>query len=378
MKNYYDNVILPNRMRHLESLSEEERLKIFEAIGGPENLDNGFFTVVVMGKDTTGDRYGVDKDGMPLGRNDQTIVVMIDINNNKISAVSIPRDIAIPRNMYGESSPLTFNGLTWVDQNHMTENGGYVSLDREIAQKVLTDATGKYVDGMVEFDFTSTATLVDALFPEGVKIKMNDSFVPENEVLGKISGYRKGGYKSFIEGETYKFNGEAVVALLRSRETRLGDSYMRENDAARLITQIMKQMVEQFAHVNSYTELNERFNSLTSLIESTNNLENSGHLRAHFWGKDNRPTVFFKDILGKVGIEQLWEFAKAWQLKGDLVLPEFGYWSPSVKDMVAAPSYEHKVVFRSGVNKNDVAGYERNRVKFWGYLREKVDEFLKR
>lgn len=376
LRRYYNETILPGRINHLDTLSKEDRLKVFEAIGGPENIDNGLFTVAIMGKDTTGDRYGADKDGNPLGRNDQTIVVLVDINNNQVSAVSVPRDLALPAKMYGEATPNTFNGLTWINQFHSTENGGYVPLDREVAQRVITDAVGYYVDGMVEFDFESTATLVDSLFPDGVKIEMSDTFVPENEILGKISGYRKGGYNAFQEGQTYKFKGEAIVALLRARETRKGDSYQRENDASRIVSQLMMQMVTQFAEVQSPTELADRLESLKSLMESTDSLENTGHLRGHFWGEDQKPSSVFLDLLGKVGVDGMWNTARAYQTYGDEVIPEFSYFSPSTEDMVAAPWYEHKVVFPEGVDPKDPYQQQRDPLVFWSFLRENVKSLV--
>lgn len=377
LRKYYTDSVLPGRINHLNNLSKEDRQKIFESIGGPENIDNGLVTIAILGKDTTGDRFGADKDGNPLGRNDQSVVVIIDINNNQISVVSIPRTIAIPAGMYGKSTPDNINGLTWIDQAHPTQDGGYVPLDREIAQRVITDAVGYYLDGMVEFDFESTATLIDSLFPDGVKIEMSDSFVPENDVLGRISGWKKGGYKPFVEGKTYRFNGEAIVALLRARETRKEGAYQRESDASRVIAQLIEQMVKEFLSVDTPQALGNRIESIKLLAESTEQLEDSGNLRAHFWGERQRPTSILLNVLSSVGLDAMWNTAKSYQIHGEDILPTFAYFSPAAEDMVAAPGRDHHSFFESGIDENDPYKHQRNPLKFWDSLRQKVKSLVK-
>jgi anionic cell wall polymer biosynthesis LytR-Cps2A-Psr (LCP) family protein len=384
LRKYYDDTILPGRQNHLAGLSEEDRLKMLESVGGEENLNNGLFTVVIIGKDTWGEEGkeggGFDSNGNALGRNDQTQVVFVDINNNTINVISIPRDIALPTNMYGPSTPSNFNGLTWIDQVHSTEDGKYISLDREIAQKVITDATGYYVDGIVEFDFESAETIVDVLFPDGVEVTMQDTFYPECAPLGEISGIGNDGrYKPFLKGETYTFHGNEIVWLLRSRKTRQGDTYQREGDAAIIISELMVKMIHQFVDVNNPAELGQRLNSLKSLKESIISLESSGHLQGHFWGESKDPSTLLTDLL-RVIIEEpekMWNTAVSYNTYGREVFPTISYYSPKTEEMVAAPGREHKVVFPSGVRINNPEELERNPLVFWSYLREKVKLLIK-
>jgi len=377
LRPFYRETVLPSRMEFFNQLPEDIRMRYFEAIGGPEKIDNKIVTIVVMGKDTTGERYGLDKDGNPLGRNDQTIVLLIDIKNNKISAVSIPRDIAIPTGMYGTATPSTFNGFTWVNQEHSTENGSYVSLDRSYAQLAITEATGYFIDGMVEFDFKSAADLIDKLFPDGVQITMTDSFVPENEILGKISGYRRNGYKPFVKGETYAFDGAALVQFLRARETRSGDTYQRESDATALMLEISKQMLNQIFTASSIEELAQRIDAIKMTLESGKSLETEGHLMGYFWGTKKDSTYVLLDLIDKIGIKSIYDLTRSWVINGSVVAPQFESYSPKTEEMEAASWFEHKTVFPGGNNQKDPYGQERNPLKFWDYFRQKVADLVK-
>ncbi len=370
LQSSYLDTILPSRIDHLNGLNQIDREKMIESIGGNENIDNGKIVLGIFGKDTDGDRNGVDINGDPLGRNDISIVVVVDIKDkNKVTIASIPRTIALPYHMYGPSTPNIINGLTWIDQANPTKDGGYVPLDRSIAQRLLTDASGYYVDGVVELDFTSATQIVDAIFPNGVSVQMSDTFRPENNILGKINGIKGGDYAPLIVCETYNLTGEQIVALIRARETRKGGTYQRESDASRIIVNILKQMMSQYKDVNDIGDVVSRISEGADLVNVVGELETSRNIRGYFWGKDIPPSELLYSILRAIDPEDVWKAAGSYNEYGEEMFPDFDYFSPQSTVMVAAPHRNNQVFFKSGIDINDAAGHQRNPLLFWSDMR---------
>ena len=241
---------------------ETEKTEYLGKIGGAERLNNNTICFGLLGKDS-----GAEGRDSEFGHADQFHGLCYDINNNTVTILTIPRHLKLP-----EINGVSANGITWIDQSRVATEG-YQQIDREVARDVFEDAFGVPFDGVFEIDMNGFTQVINTLFPKGIDITIEEgeSFVPENEVIGKISGYKEGGYKPFEEGRTYTFHGDELLAFVRSRYTSKEGYFDREERASGTMTQLLQAMSEQLTH-----ELKDPFKAPTAianLIQITQTLE---------------------------------------------------------------------------------------------------------
>lgn len=266
------NMFLDARLDRLERMPTQEQQVYLGTIGGAENLNNEIICLGIIGTDRTTE--GGHR-SYEFGHTDQAHLVCYNIRENTATVVTIPRHLDLPENDGGADVA----AVTWRD-NPESQSGRDRPMGHEIFMRTFTDMSGMPVDGVVEFSMDGAAQFIDAFFPQGVKItiEQGEGFVPENEVLGRIAGYKEGGYKAFAEGETYRFDGEALVAFMRSRFTSKEGYFDREKRASDVMGQLIKVLVD-----NVQDDPIAALQLLGSATDNMEEIENKGGIRVT-WG----------------------------------------------------------------------------------------------
>jgi LCP family protein required for cell wall assembly len=199
----------------------------------PSNANTTAFNVLVMGSDA--------RPGQTLGHTDTILLAHIDLSNNKISAVSIPRDTRVHLDGYG------YTKLTSV-QYIMQANKG-TKQGVEEAVKAISRLTGVPINYYVETNFEGFQSMVDALGG----IQMN---VPMDVNIGSQA----------IKAGTHSFKGETVLSLVRERHSLANGDYGRQQ----LQLEALKGIGKEALSPSNITKLPSLVSSVSNFIIATN------------------------------------------------------------------------------------------------------------
>lgn len=170
------------------------------------------------------------------GRADITMIASINTQTGQVTLVSIPRYLLSP-----EVSKLTgydldaslFNIGTW------THGNPYIHTDTGYYRWMVENVCGCFVDGVIEFNFAAGAEYIDALFPDGVEITVDDRdavWVGDQKVIQDkdIPGWS-------IPVGTRVLHGQDLVNYARVREA-MGDQ-MRQDRQRQILSALLRQLV---------------------------------------------------------------------------------------------------------------------------------------
>ncbi|MBN1298770.1 MAG: LCP family protein [Actinobacteria bacterium] len=176
-----------------------------------EKDENSKINILIMGDDSGLGRPG----GRVSGRTDIIILLHINLDTAKGTAVTIPRDtwVAIPGHSEGKI------------------NGAHAIGGNELAVKTVEDFSGLEIDNYIITDFDGFIPLID--FLGGVTVEVGE------DLADGFSG-------CYLSKGVHHLNGEQALALSRNRH-RSGDgstqsgAFAREREAAKIIVGLMDQ-----------------------------------------------------------------------------------------------------------------------------------------
>lgn len=222
----------------------------------PEKQDKGTYNVLLLGYG------GVSHSGG--GLMDSLIVAHVDINKNKVTFITVPRDL-------------------WVTGNRKINAAGLSGVND--LKPVITSVTGLPVNYFVSVDFNGFSKLIDSLggITSNTPVSFTDPYYPikgqENNVCGKTpeeieslktkySGYNleiqfpcRYEKISYASGPT-NLDGTQALKYVRSRH---GDSDFGRSARQ---TAVLKGIADKIISFNSVGKFDEIVNTLSSIVRT--------------------------------------------------------------------------------------------------------------
>lgn len=189
--------------------------------------------ILIMGSD--------ERPGQTAGHSDTMMLAHVDLSNNQINAISIPRDTRVYLDGYG------YTKLTSVQYILQANKGPKQGV--EDAVQAISNLTGVPINYYVETNFQGLQSMVDALGG----IDMN---VPQNT---KINNQE-------ITAGPHFFDGAMVLALVRERHSLADGDYGRQQAQLAAIEGIAKEALKP----SNISKLPSLVNSLSSYLIATN------------------------------------------------------------------------------------------------------------
>lgn len=214
-------------------------------ITGKRDNEPNLLRVLVLGIS------GPGHDGSLL--TDSIMLATVDLDNNKVGIVSIPRDMAYPR---GDGTFEKINSVhAWEEQDHPGEGAVRTA-------KIFSDYFGINIDHVVRIDFRGFAAFIDAI--GGVNVDVERSFAdnqyPTTDELWQTVSFKKG---------PQAMDGATALIYARSRHGTNGEG----SDFARARRQqlIMLAIRQKLLSLNTLTDpgkLAKLYQAVTSHLQT--------------------------------------------------------------------------------------------------------------
>lgn len=175
----------------------------------------GTINLLVLGSD--------QRPGDKLGHSDSIMLLHIDFNTNKISAVSIPRDTRVHLDGYG------YTKLTSVQYVEEAKKGTKAGV--ESAVKAVSDLTGVPINYYAETSYTGLESMVNVLGT----VQIN---VPFDVTLTK--SWYKDDRNMVIHKGVQNLNGKMITELVHERDSLPGTDFGRQQLQEKAIVAIAK------------------------------------------------------------------------------------------------------------------------------------------
>lgn len=194
---------------------------------------------------------GAGHDGSLL--TDTIILASVDLKNNRVGMLSIPRDLAFPR---GDGTFEKINARhAWEEQAHPGE--GAVRTAKEFS-----DFFGISIDHVVRIDFRGFASLIDAV--GGVDVNVANSFTdtqyPTDDDLYQTISFRKG---------MQHMDGSTALIFTRSRHGNNGEgSDFARSARQQLVILALRQKLLTLNTLGDPSKLAKLYQAVTSHVQS--------------------------------------------------------------------------------------------------------------
>lgn len=187
------------------------------AIGGGNKIKQkqGTMNILLLGSD--------ERKGQNVGHSDTIILMHVDFNTNKVSAVSIPRDTRVHLDGYG------YTKLTSVQYIKQATSGSKAGI--EAAVRSITELTGVPINYYVETNYLGLQSMVDTLGTVTVNVpfdvRLTHPWYPEDQ--GKV-----------IKAGPQTLDGKMVAELTHERYSLPNGDYGRQMLQEKVILAIAK------------------------------------------------------------------------------------------------------------------------------------------
>ncbi len=204
-------------------------------------LPTGTVNFLLLGSD--------QRKGDKLGHTDSIIIIHVDFNTNKVSAVSIPRDTRINVPGYGYTK---LTSVQYIEQAHQGSEAGILA-----AVQTISSFTGVPINYYAETNYGGLQSMVDVLGKVDINVPFDVTFTHPWYKEDKDMVIKKG---------LQHLDGKMVTELVHERDSVPGTDFGRQKLQERALVGIAKTALKP-SHI---TQLPELINQTSNFLTSTN------------------------------------------------------------------------------------------------------------